>query len=245
MKKMLSLILALVLVLGMLPVASAAEVVASGNDWRMDWVLTSDGTLTISGWGMIDDEFDCVSPWYKYVDEITTIVIEEGVYSIAHFAFTDFENVTEVTLPETLESIGMSAFAGCSSLKHVYLPAAVRIINDMAFASCSSLTTLDVAEDNAHFSDVNGVLMDKNQETLIQVPAGTVGVYAVPDSVKTVQRSAFMDCEKLTSVSFPDHLTELPNAVLYDLDSLTSVRLPAELTTIPESAFYGTPLTYV
>ena len=245
MKKMLSLILALVLVLGMLPVASAAEVVASGHDWRMDWVLTSDGTLTISGWGMKDDEFDYVSPWYKYVDEITTIVIEEGVYSIERFAFTDFENVTEVTLPETLESIGMSAFAGCSSLKHVYLPAAVRKINDMAFASCASLTMLDVAEDNAHFSDVNGVLMDKNQETLIQVPAGTVGVYAVPDSVKTVQRSAFMDCEKLTSVSFPDHLTELPNAVLYDLDSLTSVRLPAELTTIPESAFYGTPLTYV
>ena len=246
-KKMLALLLAMVMVLSLVPVtAFATEVVASGRDWRVDWVLTDDGTLTISGdTYMQDDKFELNSPWRKYMDEVTSIVIEEGVYGVERFAFTEFENVTELSLPETLETIGMSAFAGCNSLKRVDLPAAVRKIDDMAFASCTSLTTLDVAQDNAYFSDVDGVLMDKNQETLIQVPAGTAGVYAVPDFVKTVRKSAFMGCNKLTSVSFPDHLTELPNAVLYNLASLTSVRLPAALTAIPEAAFYGTPLTTV
>ena len=244
-RKILCMLLALVMVLGLAANVCAAEVVASGHDWRVDWVLTDDGTLTISGnTYMRDDESDLDSPWRAYMDVVKTIVIEEGVYGVERFAFTDFANVEEISLPESLETIGMSAFAGCNSLERVDLPAAVRKINDMAFASCASLTIIDVAEENGIYCDVDGVLMDKSQTTLIQVPAGISGAYAVPGFVDTIQKSAFMGCDKLTGVSFPDHLTELPDAVLYGLNELSSVKLPAALTAIPEAAFYGTALAY-
>ena len=239
-RRMLALLLAVTMVLGLAASVSAAGVVASGHDWRVDWVLTDDGTLTISGdTYMRDDKSELDSPWRKYMDVVKTIVIEEGVYGVERFAFTDFENVEEISLPESLETIGMSAFAGCDSLKRVDIPAAVHKINDMAFASCASLTMIDVMQENENFCDVDGVLMDKSRTTLIQVPAGLAGAYAVPDFVGTIQKSAFMGCDRLTSVSFPDHLTELPEAVLYGLDNLTTAKLPASLAEIPQAAFYG------
>ena len=153
-KKMLALLLALTMVFSMAAVASASEVVASGHDWRVDWVLTDDGVLTISGdTYMRDDEFEYNSPWSKYMDEVTSIVIEEGVYGVAHFAFTGFENVTEVSLPESLETIAMSAFAGCSSLERLELPAAVQKIGDMAFSTCPALKTLIFCGDAPQFGD--------------------------------------------------------------------------------------------
>ena len=239
MKKMISLILALVLVLGMLPASvSATEVLAYGYGWNVEWVLTADGTLTIYGAQMNDGKPDFVPPWNDFAELICKVVLTEGNHRVESFAFTELPNLEEVYLPETLESIGASAFGGCPKLKTVYIPAAVDYIARAAFAGCASMTHITVANDNPYFSAVDGALTNKEQTELIQVPGGASGSYTIPASIAVILPGAFMDCHKLTEVVFPDHFDTIPSDILRGLNGLTSVKLPAALTTIPQAAFY-------
>ena len=63
------------------------------------------------------------------------LVIPEGTKSIAAFITKDkgIENVTEIVLPEGLELIGASAFAFAESLKTVNVPESIKYIDNYAF----------------------------------------------------------------------------------------------------------------
>ena len=238
-KKMLALLLAMVMVLSLVPVtAFATEVVASGHGWNVDWVLTDDGTLTISGNSNMYAGSEFNSPWNRYMDQIRSVVINEGVSNIAAHAFSQYENLTSITIPEGLTSIGRSALGGCVNLTSIHIPASVESIGYAALAGCG-LTAFTVAEDNPNYTIIDGVLVNKEKTELIQVPGGRTGSYEIPEYIQTLYRYTFTDCHKLTEVIFPDHLTELPEAVLYGMESLTTVKLPASLAEIPTAAFYN------
>ena len=138
-KKCLSIMLVFVLVLCILPTAAfASEIVAEGTCGdNLTWVLTEDGTFTVSGTGTMTD-FDAMNnvPWIDLRSQITTVVIEPGVESIGCSAFTDCENLTSVTIPEGVTSIGISAFADCSALDTIVMPDSVTLIDSYAFSKC-------------------------------------------------------------------------------------------------------------
>lgn len=115
--------------------ADDGDVIASGecgkNGDNLTWVLTGDGTLTISGSGDIadfskekesnDGTDHTTAPWSRYWGEITAVVIESGV--------------TE---------IGVSAFYGCIGLASVAIPDGVAVIDDSAFYDCLGLTSVTI-----------------------------------------------------------------------------------------------------
>ena len=119
MKKLFSLILAVVLCVGMTATASAAEKVHEGTcGTNITWVLDDDGTLTISGTGEIKKETSDF-PWFQYRDSIHSIVINEGVTGIERRAFYYCSNLTTVFIPSSVTVIGNYAFAFCPSLTTV------------------------------------------------------------------------------------------------------------------------------
>ena len=237
-KKLMALMLTLVLLVGLLPAVHAAEVIASGHGWNVDWVLTDDGTLTISGNGYMDAYTEINTPWNRYWDQIRSVVINEGVLSIDERAFGEYENLTSITIPEGLRSIGRSALGGCVNLTSIHIPASVESIGYSALAGCG-LTAFTVAEDNPNYTTIDGVLVNKEKTELIQVPGGRTGSYEIPEYIQNFYDYTFDRCNKLTEVIFPDHFTELPEAVLYGMESLVNVKLPAALTEIPQAAFYN------
>ena len=133
-KRLLALLLVLVMVAGFVPVtarADGASIVAQGTCGdqgdNVTWVLTDDGVLTISGTGaMADYQWgdDGAAPWIVYKDQITKIVIGEGVTRIGDFSFFQGMNkldlVTDVTIPETMASVGEAAFNDLASFTTVY-----------------------------------------------------------------------------------------------------------------------------
>lgn len=111
-KKMLSLMLALVMVLTLLPVTVNAETTGVTGECR--WTLRDDGLLIISGTGAIGS-----NAFGDHADDIQSVVIEEGVTKIGGSAFGGCSNLTSVTIPGSVKSIGSSAFSGCTSLTDV------------------------------------------------------------------------------------------------------------------------------
>ena len=321
-----------------------SDVIASGTcsaqGDNLSWVLTGDGTLTISGSGKIKDYSysyrdgadRTAAPWGTYWKQIATVVIEPGVTSIGDRAFQGCSSLTSVTIPEGVTSIGYSAFKncssltsvtipegvtsiadwtfngcsgltsvtipegvtsiggyafrecrsltsvtipegvtsindytfyGCSSLTSVTIPEGVTSIGDAAFRECSSLTsvtipgsmksisydafwhccslsTITVANDNANYASVDGVLFNKECTTLILYPVGHDGtVYQIPEGVTSIGDRAFQGCSSLTSVTIPEGVTSIGSDAFYKCSSLTSVTIPEGVTSIGSDAFSG------
>ena len=133
-KRIASFILVLILALGLLPFGAladetgSAEIVASGdcssqsNPNAVFWKLDSNGLLTISGKGYMNDyglSFSEAAPWGT---DIKSVVVESGVLNVGSRAFYHCDKLTSVTLSEGIDSIGNSAFEGCTSLRSIDLP---------------------------------------------------------------------------------------------------------------------------
>lgn len=121
-KRIISMLLAIFMVAGMLPTAVfAADTVASGTcGTNVNWTLDSDGTMTISGEGAMDDYITASdAPWYAHKDSIKAVKIAEGVNKIGTYAFYKYTNVTQVIIYGNLTEVGSNAFANCSGITTV------------------------------------------------------------------------------------------------------------------------------
>ncbi|MCC8111904.1 MAG: leucine-rich repeat domain-containing protein [Ruminococcus sp.] len=122
--------------------------------------------------------------------------------------------MTSVVIPESVTSIGWEPFYGCYSL-----------------------TAIIVDDNNSTYSSIDGVLFDKNLETLISCPWGKEGEYAIPDSVTSIGKGAFYSCEYLTSVVIPDGVTNIGGMAFEYCYSLTDITIPDSVISIGSEAF--------
>jgi hypothetical protein len=146
-----------------------------------------------------------------------------------------------VVIPNFVTSIGDYAFYGCEYLESVTIPGSVTNIGEGAFQGCPGLTAITVDFNNSFYNDVNGVLFNESQSTLVQYPAGLVGIYAIPNSVTNVWDYAFFGCTRLTGVKIPASVTSIGDDAFYACSSLTSVTIPGSVTRIGDDAFNRCP----
>ena len=115
------------------------EIIGGSCGNQAAWILV-DGTLTIYGQkGTRGYSNKTDVPWYEYREQITKIVVEDGITSLGNYQFMGCENVTEVYLSNTLTFIGVNAFSTCGKLATITIPATVNTINGYAFNKCVSL----------------------------------------------------------------------------------------------------------
>ena len=209
-KRLLSILLAAVMVLTMLPLglvdtAYAAETANSGTCGdNVTWRLSDDGVLTISGTGdMADFEWDG-TPWCSVSSQVKSVVIKDGVTSIGDCAFGGCISLTSVSIPDGVISIGFAAFENCSLLTGVTIPNSVTGIGDWAFNCCTSLTSV-----------------------------------TIPNSVTNIGWAAFGGCTSLTSVTIPNSVISIGDWAFGGCTSLTSMTIPESVTSIDAGAFAG------
>jgi hypothetical protein len=151
MKKLITLLLALSLILSLeLPVAATETTVETeetaaaqtvnrcGAD--MTWEY-ADGVLTITGSGDMDD-FSDAAPWAEYKKEIKRVVLSGSITYIGAHAFTNYDALTTVNFGSALYEIGKEAFKSCDGLTVIYLPASFKVFGESSFSSCSGLTAI-------------------------------------------------------------------------------------------------------
>ena len=91
--------------------------------------LTSVHISDITAWCNIDFKNNISNPLcyaknlYLNGEEVTNLVIPEGITSIRNYAFQDCSSLTSISIPNGVTSIGDCAFNGCSSLTSITIEA--------------------------------------------------------------------------------------------------------------------------
>ena len=118
---------------------SGSEVASGTCGADLTWSLDNTGTLTISGTGKMDNDYN-TSPWDSVKSSIKTVKIESGVTSIESRAFNGCSSLTSIVIPNSVTSIDDSAFYGCSSLTSINIPDSVKSIGNSAFSGCTRMS---------------------------------------------------------------------------------------------------------
>ncbi len=136
--------------------APEPEIVAEGWSGYTTWCLTDNGTLTFSPTEQTEggqtnmrnywkQDGVLTLPWGAYADQITKVVIEEGIHDIGQMAFYALPNLQEVVLPDSAAEIRNYAFKNCASLTAINLEV-VEVIREGAFYGCAALENISFAD---------------------------------------------------------------------------------------------------
>ena len=97
------------------PLTSEGALASGTCGKSVNWVLTSDGTLTISGTGAMEDynTDSNTAPWYANRKDIVNVMVESGVTYIGAYAFYGCYKLASATLAAGVKTIGRYAFCDC------------------------------------------------------------------------------------------------------------------------------------
>ena len=192
------------------------DISATGEENEVFAYLLEDGTLIITGEGRMKDwTTSDGQEWNDKKMEITSIILDEGVKNIGECAFWGCENVTEVAISRTVETI-----------------------SEDVFTYCRTLTNIEVDEDNEYYKSIEGVLFDKKATEILCYPEGKKATtYEIPDTVRYIGTSAFIECKSLESITIPNTVVEIKNEAFWGCSKLTEIEIPNSVTSIGNSAF--------
>ena len=168
MKKLLSIILSLVLVIAALPLAAvesfATDYYTSPDGEWMYYLNENDEAIIYSGStnssAYLGSDTDIFVP--SYIDgypvvslgqytfsgntNLQSIVLPNTLTTISNHVFRNCTNLTSVTFGNSVGMLGPNSFEGCTSITEMNLPDSVQTIGGYAFNNCSSLRQVNIHE---------------------------------------------------------------------------------------------------
>lgn len=207
----------------------------------------SGGVLTISGNQVIpaDQKTEQYLPWKTYKDDVTKVIIQNGVETIGDYYFKDFSNLKEVILPESLTTIGIRAFENCEKLEKIILPKGLKSIGSFAFYQCSNLTYIVIPSGVTKIEDATFL---SSGLTSIELSPNITSIgknaffgcnfsnIELPTYMTYIGDGAFANCQNLVSIEIPYGVTELFRT-FDDCNNLQTISLPGSLRLIGGSTF--------
>ena len=139
---------------------------------------------------------------------LRSVSIPDSIVRIEDYAFAYCPSMTSIDIPDSVTHIGDSAFLGCK-LVSVKLPDSVLSIKDMAF--------------------YDALVAVYNRHLFAHLPTAYVGIYTIPDGIRTIAEGALGSHTQLTSVVIPETVTYIGDDAFYRCDALTCLTCEATI----------------
>lgn len=205
--------------LGIIAAADEADIASGTAGEGLTWVISSDGTLTVSGNGEFDFEW-YTPPWCEYSDQITSVRVEEGITEIPDTLFTDLNGV-----------------------KSVYISSTVTHIGTLAFDNSFGIGEYIVAEENEHYKSFEGVIFTKDGALLVRFPsAGAMAEYTVPSDVAFIANEAFATTRNLLVINIGENVKSIGNNAFYNT-AIQEINFESPTDTLASCLFSYAPIT--
>lgn len=206
------------------------------------------------------DQCQSLGENYKFKFEKSVLVIGKEVFqNLYNLESVDFSSATNLYV------IQDRAFAGCIGLdKCIYsngtstitsaakvdsktgkfqfqfgLPANLSYFGEACFEDCS-ITDYALSESNKNFTSLDGVILNKTQNTLIAFPPGRAGTYRIPETVQTVYQYAF-ESSLIEKVTIPENVKTIGKRAFFNSKLVNVAFSNNNNLSIGVGAFYQDP----
>lgn len=188
----------LLMALAFLPLMAAAA------DCHFEYTDNDDGTITLTG----------VSGTVPRTLKVPVQIEGKNVSAVGYGFMSKNQEISSIVISEGVRRIGEKAFCDCHSLESIEIPKSVTEIGDKAFVSSRAavsgqttggVSSLVVSPDNEFFEVVSGVLIGRKEGRAI-VACANVRAVSLPEGVTTICDMAFCGCTELKSIQFPSSL---------------------------------------
>ena len=189
-----------------------------------------------------------ISWYWKIQNDITSVVISEGIEMIDKDVFFASQALTNVTIPSSVTSIGSNAFGNCTSLTKITIPSSVTSIESGAFDNCTSLTEITIPSSVTSIG--SSAFSYCTSLTKITIPSSVTSIgsnafgnctsltkITIPSSVTSIESGAFDNCTSLTEITIPSSVTSIGYSAFSNCTSLTEITIPSSVTAIGRGAF--------
>lgn len=249
-KRVLSMVLAIILIFAMIPLTTyAEETVASGTcGENLTWTLNTDGVLTISGEGAMTSYSANTAPWAANKDSIVSVVVEENVTSIGNYAFYSHSALESISIASTVTTIGEFAFYSCRVLNNVVIPEGVTALSGYLFYDCDGLVNLQLPSTLKTIQYY--ALADCQGFGDLVIPEGVTSLkgYALymslwntlylPDSLTSISNYAFSNSGGVKgTITTPKNVTYLSEGLYCMCGNLKEVYVAEGVTAIDYNVF--------
>jgi len=177
------------------------------------------------------------SPTLGHYQEITHLIIPEGVVRINDYAFCFCNGLVSVDMPSSVTKIGRDAFSSCVSLSSVRLSENITHIGESAFNGCTCLPAITLP--NGLVSVEDHLFQSCTNLTNVNIPVGVTSIgymsfyrcrcftsLRIPENVKTIGRESFYECENLTKIVIPNSVTNIGYSAFGKCYQITDVSMP-------------------
>lgn len=239
MKRIVCLLLALMMIIGMTACGGNTDVGNGGNNVSDQNGGSSDdynGNSAVGGelfvWSKYDEgQIEGLTEWGKQQktleipancvlvygiqdnDVLETVTFASDDTKVHKNAFNGCTALKQITLPANLTEIDRATFSGCTSLEQITIPDTVTTIEMDAFLNCSSLQS---------------VKLPQSLTTIGYCAFKTTGLLSVefPAGLEIIEEGAFEQCAALKSVKFTGGCETLEDRAFSQCSALEKVVLP-------------------
>ena len=193
---------------------------------------------------------------------LSSVTIGNSVTSIGSYAFIGCSDLTTITIPSNVTSIGEAAFASCPSLNSVTFEGDAPTFGSNVFLNSDSVTIYyDIFKSGWPTSSsgtgtvagrpaVNNspislsLILDGAEYQIYDCDTSASGSLDIPSAyngipITKIGYAAFVDCDRLVSITIPNSVTHIEEAAFAQCTMLTSITIPNSVTYIGYEAFYG------
>ena len=146
--------------------------------------------------------------------------------ALAHHLYLNGEEITNLVIPDGVTEIKDYAFWGCSAITFVTIPSSVTFIGVQSFYGCD-LTGVQVSDIGA-WCKVTFKNEDSNPLCIAQhlfVDGEEVIDLVIPEGTTTIGRYTFQYCKNIKSVSIPNSLTNIKSGAFAECEGLNAVHV--------------------
>ena len=195
---------------------------------------------------------------------LENIEIPYGVKKIEDRAFDGCESLKSIKIPGSIKELDIydifcacrglqkvelgegvvkliGSFWMCTSVKTFVIPKSLKILDGFVFTHMSAIKNIILPKGDSNFVLINGVLYTKDMKCLIRYFPKLHkkdSTFVVPKSVRTIDVSAFRECQQLEEIIIPDKVTSIGRWAFEKCKKLRRIVLPKKLKKLEQMTFW-------